>query len=393
MRAADTDTTSQPFLTRRLERVDDVDTRVWNALEGAGQPFLRHEFLSALEHQNCVGGDTGWLPRHITVWEGDELAGAMPLYAKLHSWGEFVFDWSWAEAYREHGLAYYPKLVCAVPFSPVGGARLLTRPGVDRAQVMTRLLRAATSLAEGSGASSVHLLFAQADELALAHELGWLRRSDCRFVWHNRGYGSFDDFLASMSSAKRKKIRRERQRVQDAGIRFEIRHGGEIDGELWRTIYALYASTFTKRGHLPYCTPAFFEEIGRTLPAELVVVLARLHARVVATALFLEDAQTLYGRYWGCDGEYHSLHFETCYYQGIARCIDRGLAHFDPGAQGEHKLARGFEPTLSESAHHIRDPRFAAAIARFLERERAAVNAYVAEAAGHLPFRTKPRAS
>jgi predicted N-acyltransferase len=376
------------FTTRVLERVDEVDRDAWNALEGTRQPFLRHEFLSALERTRCVGGETGWQPRHLTVHDAaGRLAGAMPLYVKHHSWGEFVFDWSWAEAYREHGLDYYPKLVCAVPFTPVGGARLLTAPGADRRATQRRLLRAACGLAEREGASSLHLLFPREEEVELACELRWLPRFDCRFVWHNRGYGSFDDYLATMSSEKRKKVRRERRRVREAGIRFEHRGGDEIDRALWRTIYRLYASTFGKRGQLPYCTREFFEEIARALPEHLCVVIARRHGDVVAIALFLEDDEALYGRYWGCDGEYDSLHFEACYYQGIERCIARAIPRFDPGAQGEHKLARGFEPTRSTSAHHIRDARFATAIARYMERERAAVDAYIADAAAHLPFR------
>jgi predicted N-acyltransferase len=380
--------------THVLERVDDVDRDAWNALEGAQQPFLRHEFLSALERTRCVGGDTGWQPRHLTIRDASgRLAGAMPLYVKHHSWGEFVFDWSWAEAYREHGLPYYPKLVCAVPFTPVGGARLLTAAGADRTSTMRRLLRAACGLAERDGASSLHLLFPRDDELALARSLAWLPRIDCRFVWHNRGYDTFDAFLGTMSSEKRKKLRRERRRVREAGIVFEQRAGGDIDRPLWRTIYKLYASTFGKRGQLPYCTREFFEDVGRALPAHLRVVIARRHGDVVAVAIFLEDDDALYGRYWGCDGDYNSLHFEACYYQGIERCIEKGIARFDPGAQGEHKLARGFEPTRSASAHYIRDARFAAAIARYLERERAAVDAYIADAADHLPFRAMQESS
>jgi predicted N-acyltransferase len=379
-----------PFVARTLERVDDVAPAEWNALAGTDQPFLRHEFLSALEHQRCVGGNSGWRPRHVTLRDAaGRLAGAMPLYAKEHSWGEFVFDWAWAEAYREHGLAYYPKLVCAVPFTPVSGTRLLTAPDVDRCATMTGLLGAAHDVAEEIGASSLHLLFPRSDECDLAVTQGWLPRSDCRFLWHNHGYETFDQFVATMSSAKRKKLRRERQRVQEAGIRFETRLGGDLDRPAWKRVYELYANTFLKRAQMPYCTRGFFEELGRAMPEHLLVILAMLDGRPVAVAIFFEDRQTLYGRYWGCDGAYHSLHFETCYYQGIERCIRKGLERFDPGAQGEHKLARGFEPTLSCSAHSIRDDRFAAAIARYLERERAAVDAYVADAAGRLPFRTE----
>jgi predicted N-acyltransferase len=378
----------QGLCARAVERIDQVEPAAWNELAGAEQPFLRHEFLSALEHQSCVGGDTGWQPRHLIVQDSDRrLVGAMPLYIKDHSWGEFVFDWIWAKAYLESGLSYYPKLVCAVPFTPVSGTRLLTATDADRNAVMTRLLRAAHDLGEEHGCSSLHLLFPRSDELEAATTLDWLPRSDCRFVWRNQGYDSFEGYLATMTAAKRKKIRRERQRVADAGIRFESRKGGEVDPALWQIVYRLYAGTFVKRGQRPYFTRGFFEELGRALPEHVLVILAMRDGRPVAVALFLEDRQSLYGRYWGCDGDYHSLHFETCYYQGIERCIRNGLVRFDPGAQGEHKLARGFEPTLSGSAHYIREPHFAAAIARYLERERAAINAYVAEAAERLPFR------
>jgi predicted N-acyltransferase len=371
-----------------IEHIDDVSASEWNRLAGAEQPFLRHEFLAALEHQHCVGGNTGWRPLHVIARDGaGRLVGAMPLYLKQHSWGEFVFDWSWAEAYREHGLAYYPKVVCAVPFTPVSGARLLTAPDSERSLIVARLFETAEEVAREAGASSLHLLFAHGEELDAARTLGWLSRRDCRFVWRNQGYESFDDFLARMSSAKRKKLRRERQRVQEAGIRFETRLGSDIDARQWQTIYGLYASTFLKRGQSPYLARGFFGELGRTLPEHLLVVLALLAGEAVAVAIFLEDSQSLYGRYWGCEGAYHSLHFETCYYQGIDRCVRKGLARFDPGAQGEHKLARGFEPTLSGSAHRICDARFAAAIGKYLERERAAVDAYVADAMTHLPFR------
>lgn len=371
-----------------IEHIDDVSAPEWNRLAGTEQPFLRHEFLAALEHQRCVGGSTGWRPLHVVARDGaGRLVGAMPLYLKQHSWGEFVFDWSWAEAYREHGLAYYPKLVCAVPFTPVSGARLLTAPDSERAPIVACLFETAEEVAREAGASSLHLLFAHGDELDAARALGWLSRRDCRFVWRNQGYETFDEFLARMSSAKRKKLRRERQRVQEAGIRFETRLASDIDARQWQTIYGLYASTFLKRGQSPYLTRGFFDEIGRTLPEHLLVIVALLAGEPVAAAIFLEDSQSLYGRYWGCEGAYHSLHFETCYYQGIDRCVRRGLARFDPGAQGEHKLARGFEPTLSGSAHRICDARFAIAIGRYLERERAAVDAYVADAMTHLPFR------
>jgi predicted N-acyltransferase len=377
------------LVTRTHREIDSIDAAAWNALASGGVPFLRHEFLAALEHSGCVSPESGWTPCHVTVHAGLTLVGALPLYRKTHSWGEFVFDFSWAQAYARNGERYYPKLVSATPFTPAAGARLLLRPGTDPEPVRVALLDGA--LAGVPPASSLHVHFPTLPEARWLASQGFLERIDCQFHWQNRGYGDFEDFLAGFTAEKRKKARRERRRVAEAGIRFEMRIGGELDALEWQRVYRLHAGTFHRHGNEPYLNPAFFAEISRTLPGQPQVLLARRGHELVATALFFRGADTLYGRYWGAAGDYHSLHFEACYHQGIEYCIREGLARFEPGTQGEHKLARGFSPTITYSAHRIADPRFAAAIGRYLDEERAAVRAYAADADQHVPFRASGR--
>jgi predicted N-acyltransferase len=377
-----------PVLAARVhEAIDAVDRGAWNALELGGVPFVRHEYLAALEHGGAVGPGTGWTPRHVTVHEGTRLVGALPLYEKSHSWGEFVFDFAWAQAYHRYGLAYYPKLVVATPFTPATGPRLLVHPASDATRVRRALLAAAAAV--DPDCSSLHVEFATAGESDFLVAEGFLPRIDCQFHWQNQGFGGFEDFLATFTAEKRKKARRERRRVQESGIRFEMRSGGELGPAEWQRVYALHASTFRRHGHEPYLTPAVFAELaagGAVVPR---VLLALASGRIIATAIFFEGADTLYGRYWGADGDYHSLHFEACYHQGIEYCIGAGLQHFEPGTQGEHKVARGFTPVLTHSAHLIRDGRFREAIDRFLAEERAGIRAYASDVATHAPFRAR----
>jgi predicted N-acyltransferase len=377
-----------PSLTfRTLAGIDDVAAADWNALDLRGVPFLRHEFLAALEHAGCVGDGTGWRPRHVIVRRGTRVVGAMPLYEKTHSWGEFVFDFGWAQAYSRHGLRYYPKLVGATPFTPASGPRLLVAPGEDAGEVRAALLGAARETMRELGASSLHVQFAADEDAEWLERRGLLGRVDCQFHWQNRDYADFEAFLGTFTADKRKKAKRERRRVFEAGIVFEMRAGHELDAREWRAVHALHADTFRRHGHDPYLSLPFFEEVSRTLPGQPVVLLARAGRDIVATAIFFRGRDTLYGRYWGAAGDFHSLHFEACYHQGIEYCIANGLQRFEPGTQGEHKLARGFAPAFTRSAHEIADPRFAQAIARFLEEERAAVRAYAREAGQHVPFR------
>ncbi len=371
---------------RVARSLHDVDAGQWNALIGDGAPFLRHEFLLALEQSGCATPETGWDAHHLLMTDArGELIGALPLYLKPHSWGEFVFDFAWAEAYLRAGLRYYPRLVSAVPFTPVTGPRLLA-PDAGAA-TRRALIEAARDLGRALSASSLHVLFPDSAGRTELEAAGLLRRLDCQFHWHNAHYGSFDDFLAGFTAEKRKKIRRERRRVAEAGIAHTTLHGGDLDDALIGSVYNLHAQTFARYGNPPYLNVEFFRCLARTMPQSLVVELATRHGEAIACAVSLRGNDTLYGRYWGASGDHHSLHFETCYYRGIEYCIRERLARFEPGTQGEHKLQRGFMPAPVWSLHEIADPRFAAAIRDWLARERSRRRAYLRAAASHLPFR------
>ena len=367
--------------------IQQVKPEHWNALGAADNPFTRHEFLAALERNHCVGRRTGWEPRYLTLHEGGGLAAAAATYLKTHSYGEFVFDFAWAKAYERVGRRYYPKLTLAAPFTPATGPRLLVRPDLDRAALADRLLTELERHAQSQGISSVHALFLDERARAACAQRGWLLRRDCQFHWRNRGYGSFEEYLGSFTAEKRKKARRERRRVEEAGVRFETRAGSQLDEPLLDHVYELHRDTFLRHGHEPYLTRAFFSEIARTQPESLMVKLALHRRTVVAAAIFFVGQDALFGRYWGAAADYHSLHFETCYHQGIEFCIERGLGRFEPGTQGEHKVSRGFEPTLTWSAHYIADAQFRAAIADYLAQEGAAVEAYAHEVQAHVPYR------
>ncbi len=367
--------------------IDQLDAGMWNALAGDSYPFLRHEFLLAAETTACVSRGTGWSPRHIGIYDGkDKLIAAMPLYEKTHSWGEFVFDWSWAQAYRQAGIAYYPKLVSAAPFTPAPSSRLL----VADPALKPVLLQTALAYAQQHKHSSLHILFPREDELDVLEDTGLKLRKDCQFHWHNRGYRSFDDFLASFSSKKRKKARRDRRHVSEAGIRFRWLTGRELDSAVWKDIYELISLTFLRRGSMPYFSYDFFVEVSKRLPESILVVLAEHNREPVAAAVFYVSDTTLYGRYWGTNSRYNALHFETCYYQGIDFCIANDKKIFEPGTQGEHKISRGFTPVSTWSAHWLARPEFFAAIADYLEAEERHVDRYIAAADEHSPYR-EPR--
>jgi uncharacterized protein len=369
------------------DSIQTLGSTEWNALGTDAHPFMRHEFLAALEHTHCVGADTGWQPHHLTLRDERGLAAAAPAYLKSHSYGEFVFDFAWAQAYERAGLRYYPKLTLAAPFTPATGPRLLVRADVDRVEASARLLAELERYAAQSSLSGVHALFVDEAGRAACTARGWLLRRDCQFHWSNRGYATFDDYLGTFTAEKRKKARRERRRVAEAGVRFETRFGGDLDEALLDHIYALHRDTFLRHGHEPYLTRAFFSEIARTLPESFMVKLAVHQRAIVAVAIFFCSREVLFGRYWGAAADYHSLHFEACYHQGIEFCIERGIARFEPGTQGEHKVSRGFEPVITWSGHYIADLRFRAAIADYLRREAASVDAYALEVQGHVPYR------
>ncbi|MEH6492777.1 GNAT family N-acetyltransferase [Halopseudomonas sp.] len=368
---------------RQLTQIDQVSASRWDALLPNAYPFLRHGFLAALERSGSVGEGTGWLPAHLVVENSDgSLQALLPLYQKMHSYGEYVFDWQWAEAWERAGQNYYPKLLAAVPFSPVQGPRLLGR--CEASQQL--IVQALNETLERGLVSGVNLLFNDDAQSPLLQQAGWEQRLGCQFHWFNRGYQCFEDFLAECSSRKRKNFRKERQSVVAQGITFEWHQGVEITEALWERFFPFYAATYLKRGQQPYLCRAFFSELSAGLSEAVRLVFARQDGRDVAGALFLVGDDTLYGRYWGCLEEFDRLHFETCFYQGMDRCIAEGLKRFDAGAQGEHKLVRGFEPVLTQSWHKLQ-PGLHEAVAEFLQRERAGVRAYQQESAGYLPFR------
>lgn len=370
-------------------RIDAIPAAAWNRLLRDDHPFLRHEFLAAMERHGCVGETFGWLPCHISVSDGDRLIGAMPLYEKHNSYGEFVFDHAWAEAYQRLGMRYFPKLVCAVPYTPASGPRLLVEAGRE-GEVIGLLAATARRLAERSSASGLHWLFPEAHEhSALADGEGVFTRHDCQFHWENRGYGDFDDFLAALSAKKRKNIRQERRKVIDAGVTLRRLDGHGASEADWRHFARFYERTFESKWGMPTFNLGFFLEVARRLPERVVLVLAdNARGECVAGALMYRDDEVLYGRHWGCVEEIDCLHFEACYYQGIEYCIEQGLKRFEPGAQGEHKLPRGFLPTLTRSAHWLVDERLRPAVADFCERERGAVADYMARLVASSPYRS-----
>jgi uncharacterized protein len=376
---------------RFLDSIAQIDAQRWNALAGATQPFLRHEFLLALEESGCAAPRTGWKPEHLVVEDSaGVLTAAMPLFRKSHSRGEFVFDFAWAGAYAQQGLRYYPKLLSAVPFTPVSGPRLLMSPQADAKTMSKILIRAAIEHARDEGMSSWHVLFPTEDLAADLDRAGLILRRDCQFHWYNHGYDSFESFLATFTAEKRKKAKRERRRVAEAGIEFDTLHGGDMNAALWRTVYSFYADTFHRHGHEPYLNLDFFKRVAAALPNELMLKVARVGDQPIAVAIFFVGSEALYGRYWGAGGNFHSLHFEACYYQGIEYCIEKKLQRFEPGTQGEHKVPRGFVPTLTHSAHYIADARFAAAIRDYAQREARGVDHYAAAVNEHVPYHRAP---
>jgi len=372
-----------------IPTIDALDAAQWNALNGTCNPFLRHEFLSALERHGVVSAENGWVAQHLALWDGDTLIAAAPAYLKGNSWGEFVFDFAWAHAYERNGLDYYPKLVIAVPYSPVTGPRMLYHPDYPLEQLQQTLADGARQLANDQNLSSVHWLFTDAQTTRALQTSGYSLRSGCQYHWRNAEYADFDDFLAGMSSKKRKNIRRERRLVSDQGIQLRTLHGHETTEALWQTLHRFYQKTFYEHGNLPVISQACFAELAATLGDRLVVFLAHIDDEPIAAAICLRSDDTLYGRYWGCAQDYDGLHFETCYYQGIEYCIAHGIDRYEPGAQGEHKVARGFLPVLTQSAHYLADERFQSAVDDFLARERPAVAQWANDLTHEGPYRAE----
>jgi len=358
-----------------------VERDEWNALAGP-QPFMRHEFLSALMETGCACARTGWAPQFLLLRRAGALAAAMPIFAKTHSYGEYVFDWAWADAHERHGVEYYPKLVCAVPFTPVRGARLL-----GSVSARETLIKAALDLAQDF--SSLHVLFARDEDASLLAESGFLLRRTVQFHWNNDGYADFEDFLARLSHQRRKNIRQERRRVREAGVTFRWLEGAGIERAHWEFFNRCYRRTYAAHRSTPYLGLEFFLRLGATLPDNVTLVLAEREGKPVAASLLLRDAHALYGRYWGAMEHIPLLHFECCYYQAIEYAIDRKLQVFEGGAQGEHKIFRGLMPVQTLSAHWLADRRFSRAVEDFLERETLGITQYVNELVEHTPFKEK----
>ena len=368
---------------RFLPSLADMSARDWDALHDGRNPFVAHAFLHGLESQGCLRRDWGWTPHHLTLWEGDTLVAAAPGYLKDNSHGEFVFDHAWAHAYARYGLDYYPKWLCAVPYSPVTGPRLLAQDAAHRKALLTAVRDEVLRL----GLSSAHVNFhAEDEDDAFASD--WLPRIDVQYHWRNPGHWrDFDGFLADFDHKHRKNIRQERAKVQRAGVVIRTVHGDEATAADLEAMFGFYLRTFQDYGNSPALTLPFLQHLARTMPRQLVMFLADHDGRTIAGALCLRGHDTLYGRYWGAEAPLPGLHFETCYYQGIAYCLREGLARFEPGAQGEHKIARGFLPAWVRSRHWIADPEFAGALANWCDEESQAVRRYARTLQSHSPFK------
>jgi uncharacterized protein len=376
------------YRTRIVSSLSDIGQPQWDALVAAqenGNPFLSFAFLDALHETGCASEDTGWQPQYLTLWHGDQLEAALPLYVKSHSYGEYVFDWAWADAYRRNGLDYYPKLLSAIPFTPVSGSRLLARNTTAQAA----LLDALCTLQRNSGLSSTHVLFPPEAQAQALEDAGFMLRAGVQFHWLNQGYRDFDDFLETLDRKKRKNIRAERRKVSEADIGFRQVPGSAATEADWRFFKRCYDHTYAAHYSTPYLNLDFFLRLGATMPQHLLLIVAERAGKPIASSLVVHDDQTLYGRYWGALEDVPFLHFETAYYQPLEFCIARRIACFEGGAQGEHKMARGFLPQKTWSAHWLAHPAFADAIEHFLRRESGGIDAYIDELGERNPF--KPR--
>ena len=370
---------------RLLPRLDPALASAWNSLQGAQHPFVCAAFIGGLEQHDCLRADLGWRSHHLSLWRDDCLLAAAPCYLKANSHGEFVFDHAWAHAHEHNGLNYYPKLLCGVPYSPIPGPRLLIAANQPES-LRGALAAALREHAQAQGLSSVHANFVQARDIDALRADGWLQREDIQFHWRNADYADFDDFLARLTAKRRKEIRRERARVAADGWQFECLHGDQLDPATISRLHALYVGTFADKGNYPALTRGFFAHLASALGRGMVAIVGRRGPQIDAMALFLRGGDTLHGRYWGTSAPTPGLHFETCYYQGINYCIVNGVRSFEPGAQGEHKIARGFLPVRTSSMHWIAHPALRAAIARSLQQECTWIAGYERAAAAHSPF-------
>ncbi|MGZ8257783.1 MAG: GNAT family N-acetyltransferase [Methylotenera sp.] len=368
------------------DSIQEVDASSWNALVG-DMPLLSHAFLSALEVSGSVGKGSGWQPYPMLVHGGGQLVGAMPLYVKSHSYGEYVFDWAWAEAYQRSGLNYYPKLLSAIPFTPITSQRLVTKNDQNASQIQALMIEALSETMHKHQISSAHVIFPDEDSAAALQQAGWMQRHGVQFRWQNENFSDFDDFLSLLSHDKRKKIRQERNKVVAAGVVCKRIKGADITREQWDFFYQCYQNTYVEHRSSPYLTPAFFHQIGQTMPQNILLVLAYVDDTPIASALNIYHQTTLYGRYWGALQYVPNLHFELCYYQAQEFCIAEKIQYFEGGAQGEHKLARGFKPRPTCSFHKIAHPDFATAIQDFVTKESQEIAAYTNELEERAPFK------
>lgn len=368
--------------------INTVSATQWNRLVGDLHPFLRFEFLHALENNGCAAPQWGWTPCHFMLFDQQQqLCGAMPAYLKDNSYGEFVFDWAWADAYERAGLSYYPKLVCSIPYTPATSRRLLHAPDADPTQVRNALVQTAIQFCEAQQLSSAHWLFPPLDETEHLEQFHCLRRTGAQYHWNNKQYADFEDYLSHFSSKKRKNVRRERRRIAEQDIEIVVKLGSELNEQEWQQVAYFYRITFDKKWGQATLNLDFFQEIGHSMGEQIVLFLAYREHQPIACAINFRSNNTLYGRHWGCSETLDSLHFELCYYQGIEYCIREGLQSFEPGAQGEYKISRGFVPTPTYSTHWIANAKFRHAIVQFLDHETDAMKDYMDELDQHVPFR------
>jgi len=375
------------YRTRIVSSLSEVGQPAWDALVQAQpqpNPFLSFAFLHALHESGSASEDKGWQPQYLTLWQSQALVAALPMYAKFHSYGEYVFDWAWADAYRRNGIDYYPKLLSAIPFTPVTGARLMAHDDAGRAA----LLDALQALQRNSGLSSTHVLYPTEPEAALFATAGFMLRKGVQFHWQNQGYDTFEQFLSTLEQKKRKNIRAERRKVQEAGISLRQVRGRDASEADWQFFKRCYDQTYREHYSTPYLNLDFFLRIGEHMPDHVLLVIAERDARPIAASLLIYDQRALYGRYWGCIEQHACLHFETAYYQPLEFCIANGISAFEGGAQGEHKMARGFLPEQTWSAHWLAHPSFSDAVERFLRQEGRGMSAYLDELNERNPFKS-----
>ena len=370
-----------------FEKFSDFTKSKWEKLSLAQNPCLSFNFINSAEKTGCVSYKTGWKPQHLGLFDKKgSLKAALLLYEKTHSWGEFIFDFTWAQAYRDNQLSYYPKLISCIPYTPITSNKILLKNPADK-ESASEIINQAINLTNKLNFSSLHFHFVKLEELDLFESSGLLKREDCQFHWFNREYRSFDQFLMVLTSSKRKKIRRERRKIIEQNIYFKWHDGSEINNEKWKTIYKLISMTFYKKGSSPYFSYEFFVEISKKSPSTLLVITAEKNNNIIGASVFFVGTVGLYGRYWGTDEGYDSLHFETCYYQGIDYCIKNNLKYFEPGTGGEHKISRGFRPNKTFSAHYLSNSNFSIAIENYLQKESQYIDNYIENIESHSPYR------